>query len=200
MQRAANKIAVVIILLLMGILFNGCGTGDVLDENNQRYMTYVTFTDAEQDEILEVDILQDLDCDGDGNFTNIDGFEDMTDLLANITITVPEGSPGITMTGYKISFEPNRTVDSVGNVIMPPDMPTTYQGVYTLDIPSDSEASFWITCMEMDMKDYMASFLTPFDWYFRYTVTIRLDFVDEYDQGRDMTLKRTLYFGIYDNC
>lgn len=197
MQRAANKIAVAIILLLMGVLFNGCGTGDVLDENNQRYLTYVTFTDAEEDEVLDVDIWRNPDCDGDGNFTDP---EPITDLLANITITVPEDSPGITMTGYKVSFAPNRTVDSSGNVVAPPNMPTTYQGVYTIDIPSDSEASFWITCMEIDMKDYMSTFLTALDTYFRYTVTIRMDFVDEYGQGRDLTLKRTLYFGAYDNC
>jgi hypothetical protein len=197
MQRAANKIAVVIILLLIGIWFYGCGTGDILDENNQRYQTTVSFSDAEEDEILAIDIVYDQDCDGDGNLTDPETF---TDMYANILITSEEDAPGLTMTGYKVSFAGVREVDTVGNVIAPPDMPTTYQGDFSIDIPPNSEVSFWLTCMEIDMKIYMGTFLTAFDNIFRYTVTIRMDFVDEYGQGRDITVKRTLYFGWYNNC
>lgn len=201
MQRAANKIPVAIILLLMGILFYGCGTGDILDENNQRYLTDVSFSDAEEDDTLGVDV-NCLACD-----VNATTFETCTDLFADIRVEVPEGSPGLQMTGYKISFKPLRSYDLNNNAIIPPSV-ATYHGSYSVVIPTESEVEFRITCMEYEYKLYLGNTMPPCsvpgdpcdDFTYRYEVTIRMDFVDEYGQGRDLTVKRTLYFGRYDNC
>ena len=187
MHIAAKKFSVpFILLLLVGLWCFGCGTGDLLDENNQRYMTDVSFSDGDNDGTMTVDIV-------------IDGNETFTDLFADITIAVAEEVPGITMTGYKISFDPITSVDTSGNIIVPPDMPTPYTGTYDVDIPTNSSVEFRITCMEADMKLYMGSFITVADLEFRYEVTIRMDFLDEYDQPRDLTIRRTLYFGWYAN-
>jgi hypothetical protein len=197
MQRAANKIKIALVLLLVGLWCYGCGTGDILDENGHRYQTDVEFTDAEEDGVLSIDVYQNGDCNGDGNFTDPEPF---TDVLANIEVTAIEDAPGLTMTGYKVSFKPLTSTDITGSAYDPPDMPIVYTGTYDVDIPTNSSVSFWITCMEIDMKLYMGTQLPAAAVNARYEVTIRMDFVDEYGQPRDLTIRRTLYFGSYDNC
>lgn len=198
MRKAANIIGVLLTaFMLIGGMIYGCGPGDLLEEENLRYRTNVSFTDADEDDILTVDIDPIFDCNGDGNTTDP---EFMTDLFANITIEIEdEDTPALEMTGYKVSFKPLRSYDQSGNAVMPPAV-GTYLGEYDVIIPPASEVSFWITCMEYDMKLYIDTFLNPIDLIFRYEVTIKMDFVDEYDEGRDITVKRTLYFGAYNNC
>lgn len=198
MQKAENIGVLLTVLMLFGGLIFSCGPGDVLEENNLRYQTDVSFSDGGEDEILTIDIDRFYDCDEDGNF--VDPEDPLTDLIANITITVEgEDTPGLEMTGYKVTFQPLQSYDQAGNPITPPAM-GPYLGDYDVNIPSNSEVSFWITCMELDMKIYMGSYLNAMDWVFRYKVTIRMSFVDEYDEGRDITINRTLYFGAYNNC
>lgn len=197
MRKAANKLTIVLVLLLVGLWYYGCGSGDILDENNLRYRTDVFFSDADEDEILTVDVDIIGDCNGDGNFTDPEFF---TDLFANITISIDdETTPGIEMTGYKVSFRPLRSYDQSGNEITPPSV-GTYLGDYDVIIPPLSEVSFFITCMEADLKLYIGSFLNAADWIFRYEVTIKMDFIDDYKVARDITVTRTLYFGAYNNC
>ncbi|MGD9007750.1 MAG: hypothetical protein PVG41_07505, partial [Desulfobacteraceae bacterium] len=135
--------------------------------------------------------------DGDANTTDPEPF---TDLFANITIEIEDAdTPGLEMTGYEISFQPLRSYDQANNPITPPSV-GSYRGEYDVIIPSASEVSFYITCMEVDLKRYIGSFLNAIDWVFRYRVTIRMDFIDEYDEEREITVERTLYFGAYNNC
>jgi hypothetical protein len=203
MQKAANKLKIVLILFLVGLWCYSCGTGDFLDETNLRYQIDVEFADGGDEATLSADIHWNDDCNGDGNTTDP---EDFTDLIANIEITVDENAPGLTMTGYRVSFEPLTTVDTSGNIIQPPDMPTPYTGSYDVDIPSNSIVSFWITCMEIDMKLYMETFMPACtivgcpDYIYRYQITIRMDFIDEYLESRDFTIRRTIYFGRYNKC
>ncbi len=197
MQRAAIKVKTAIIILFMVLLFCGCGSEDVLDETNQRYKTDVSFSDAENEDILGVDVVYTNDCNGD---LVPDDPETWTDLYANITITIDSATtPGLDMESYEVSFRPLRSYDTNGNAITPPSV-GTYYGEYDVNIPTLFEVSFWITCMEMSLKDYIGSFITNLDWEFRYEVTIDMHFVDDYGENRDITVMRTLYFGWYDNC
>jgi hypothetical protein len=198
MQRTAIKVQAAIIILLMGLLFYGCGSEDLLDENNQRYKTDISFQDGGNEDVLAADAVYVGDCNGDGTF---DDPETFTDLYANITITIDDATtPGLEMTGYRVSFSPLRSYDALGNEISPPSV-GNYQGNYSVVIPTNSEVSFWITCMEMNLKRYIGTFLDPIsDWEFRYMVTIRMDFVDELDEPREITVNRTIYIGSYDNC
>jgi hypothetical protein len=198
MQKAANMMGVLLTaFMLSGALFYGCGTEDVLEENNLRYKTNVSFKDADEDDILTVDINPITDCDGDPDTVDP---EVLTDLFAYITITIEaENTPGIEMTGYEVSFRPLRSYDMAGNPITPPSV-GPYAGEYDVMIPSASEVTFAITCMEYDLKLYMDTFLSAIDYIFRYRVTIKMDFVDDYDEEREITVERTLYFGAYNNC
>lgn len=198
MQKAANMMGVLLTaFMLIGALIYGCGTDDLLEENNLRYQTHVSFSDGDENDVLTVDTEQIFDCDGDGNATDPETF---TDLFANIEITIEdEDTPGIEMTGYHVSFRPLRSYDGAGNAVTPPSV-GAYSGTYDVFIPSASEVSFFITCMEDDLKGYIDTFRNPIDIIFRYEVTIRMDFIDEYDEEREITVERTLYFGAYNNC
>ncbi len=197
MQRAVNKVLVAMIILLMALSLCGCGSEDLLEENNQRYKTHVIFSDAEEDDTLAADIIYVTDCNGDGT---PDDPETFTDLYAIITITIDETTtPGLEMTGYEISFRPLRSYDQAGNPVTPPSV-GTYWGNFDVNIESNSEETFWITCMEADQKLYIGTFLNALDWVFRYEVTINMHFVDDLDEARDITIVRTLYFGSYNNC
>lgn len=184
-------------LALIGFWLYGCGDGDLLDENNHRYQTYVTFADGDNDETLDVDVDYIPDCDG--NLSTIDP-EPFTSLFATILIEVPEGSPGITMDNYKISFQPLTSVDTAGNTFMPPVYSTAYYGTYDIDIPTNSIAEFTISCMESDGKAYLGTQMPPLAIEMRYEITIKMSFTDEYDIPRDLTIRRTLYFADVYRC
>jgi hypothetical protein len=202
MQQAANKIRVAMIVLLMGLLFYGCGSEDLLDENNQRYKADLSFADHGEEDILAADAIWTDDCNADGV---LDDAEEFTDLYAKITITIEDATtPGIEMTGYRIRFTALRSYDYYGNAVDPPAV-GSYAGAYSVVIPPLSETEFWITCMEIDLKRHIGSFLdltSPAfpDVGFRYRVTIDMDFVDEYDEPREITVTRTIWLGAYDNC
>jgi hypothetical protein len=198
MQQAANKIgATLLALALIGFWLYGCGDGDVLDENNQRYLTYVSFSDGGSDATLDVDVDYIPDCDG--NVSTIDP-EPFTSLFADIEIVVAEDSPGITMDNYKVSFEPLTSVDTVGNTFTPPPYSTVYHGSFDIDIPTNSTAEFTITCMEADGKAYLGTQMPALAGEMRYEITIKMSYTDEYDMPRDLTIRRTLYFTTVYRC
>jgi hypothetical protein len=198
MQKAVNMMGVLLTaLLLIGALIYGCGTEDVLEENNLRYQTNVSFSDADEEGTLAVDVFQDPDCDNDANTTDPEPF---TDLYAIISISIEdEDTPGLEMTGYDISFQPLRSYDAANNPITPPSV-GSYSGAYNVMIPPASEVTFSIPCMETDLKGYIGSFLSGIDGVFLYRIDIRMDFVDEYDEDRELSVDKTLNFGSYNNC
>jgi hypothetical protein len=204
MQKAANMMGVLLTaIMLIGALIAGCGTSDLLEQNNLRYKTNITFSDGEEDDVLTADAVWDLDCNNDGNATDPETF---TDLFANITITIDDANtPALEMTGYEVTFQPLQSYDTAEIAITPPSV-GSYQGAFDVIIPSESEVVFSITCMELDSKLYIGTFLypndptLPYDWVFRYRVTIKMDFIDEFDEEREITVVRTLYIGNYDNC
>lgn len=201
MQKAANNIQVVLIILLMSLLFYGCGTGDALDELDNRYRLLVSFSDAEEDGVHTVDV-DNQACDANGTT-----FETFTDLAADIGVTVAENAPGLTLTGYKITFTPILGYDRFNNPLFGPAV-----GPYLHDrtewIPTESSLEFRIQAMEADVKLFIETQLPACsvagdpctDLIFIYDVSIRLDFRDEYGEPRDITWDDTLYFGRYDNC
>jgi hypothetical protein len=200
MQKAANIMGVLLTaFMLAGALIYGCGTDDpFMEETNLRYWTDVTFSDHDEDDTIQVDVVRNGDCDEDGNAT--DPEDPLTDLLAIITIEIPDATtPGIEMTGYEISFQPLQSYDQGGNPVTPPSV-GSYQGAYDAIIPSESDVTFTITCMEYDLKDYIGGFLTNTDIVFRYRVRIKMDFIDDFNEEREITVERTLYFGAFNTC
>jgi hypothetical protein len=197
MQRTANKIQVAMIVLLMGLLFYGCGSEDLLDENNQRYRTDIAFSDAEEEDTLTADIVFNADCNGDGV---LDDGETFTDLFAKITIIIEDATtPGLEMNSYEISFRPLLNYDQAANPISPPSI-GNYYGEYDVHIPALSEVEFWITCMEIDLKIYLGNQITALNNIFRYDVNVTMHFTDDLGEDRDISVTRTIYFGPYDNC
>ena len=200
MQRAANKLSIALALLLVGLWCYGCGDGDIMEENLHRYQTDVEFQDAGNEAVLTIDLTRDLDCNDDGNNTDPEPF---TEVFANIEIVAAENVPGLRMTSYKVTFKPLTSTEFDGDLVIPPDMPQSFTGTYDVDIPTNSTVSFWITAMEFDFKVYMASQLLlqfPDLTDARYEIEIGMSFIDEYGEPRDITIRRTLYFGYYDNC
>ena len=83
------------LLLLAGLVTTlaGCGAdGDILEPNTQRYTAFVSsLQDAEEDDVITIDVYRDSDCDDNGT---ADDPEPWTDVLADITVSVDEKAPG----------------------------------------------------------------------------------------------------------
>ena len=167
MRKAAKLILPLTILTVVGIWLFGCGSSDLLDENNQRYGTRIYFTDGEQDEVMTIDVLRNecdgnitiisnggTDCDITDDVLKYDDLEDFTDVLANITITVDRDAPGLTLTGYTIDYFGEASADGTGAIVMPPDLSDLGdEGTYNISIPSGSSTTFTLTCMTVDTKE-----------------------------------------------
>ncbi len=197
MQRAA--LSILSLILFTGFTLLGCGSGgegDVLDENEQRYTADVSFSDADEDNILTIDVLQQM-CDTEP--------EIFTDVLATISLDISPGAPGLTLESYSIEFIPVASSDTNDQQVMPPDLADPEEGFYTFSVPSGGSSEFTITLMRIDTKDFylqqwlsdpaLANLVVA-----RYRIRIELHFVDEYGVDRDIELDRTVFLSNYDNC
>ena len=195
------------LLLLAGLVTTlaGCGAdGDILEPNTQRYTAFVSsLQDAEEDDVITIDVYRDSDCDDNGT---ADDPEPWTDVLADITVSVDEKAPGLTLTDYTIQYIPLRSPDTQGVYRTGPDLiDLTDHGSFTFSVPSGTEAEFTITCLSIDSKiDYRNHWLNDADLanlaVARYTIRITMYFVDEYSEERSITVERTVYLSNYDNC
>ncbi len=206
-MRPFNMKLLCCIGLLMGVamIILGCGSGgDLLDQPGYRYTAYMTLEDADEENVIEIDIYQIPDCNGDGV---TDDPEPFTDVLATINIDVDEDAPGITLKGYTIEYIPLLSPDSGGVYRLGPNLiDLTDHGSFNFHIPSNGTGSFPITCMSYDTKnDLLSHMLTDADLLnlevARYTIRITLHFEDDYLEDRDIVVDRTVDLSpYYDNC
>ncbi|MFA6010894.1 MAG: hypothetical protein WC799_12990 [Desulfobacteraceae bacterium] len=153
-----------IILSFLYFWINGCG-GDT----GGTYTAQVNFTDADE-EIMTLDLVQDV-C-GTYKAGEQPKYELFTDTLANITITVAEGMPGLTIRGYSISYIPLQSATGLGNMVAPPTTNAlTNQGNNNIHIPTNSSSTFTITCFSTDQKEELVSLL---GWTWREVAYIKL--------------------------
>ena len=196
MQKIAVKFMLVV-FLLGGFVFPGCGE----DNYNGDYTTLVSFSDAEQDDVMTLDMHQIADCNSDGVF---DDPETFTDVFANITVTVDENFPGLTVRGYTIEYYPELSGDDPATQVLPPALASlTDQGSYNIYLPSGSTSTFTITCFSYDQKeDYFTQVQAAYPTLIvsRYTIRIILLCRDDNGQNKNLEIRRTVYFGFYDNC
>lgn len=191
--------------LLIGLAVTmGCGSGsDLLDEPGDRYTAFMSLTDAQDDDVLNIDVFFNPDCDGNGVF---DDPEPFTDVIAYINIAVSANAPGITLRSYTIEYIPLLSPDSNGVYRLGPDLiDLTDHGSFTIHVSSNGEATFPITCMSMDTKNDLAfHMVTDADLanleVARYTIRITLHFEDDSLEDRDIIVDRTVDMSSYDNC
>jgi hypothetical protein len=199
MQKAVKRIgATLVALALAGFWLYGCGSDDLLDVNNQKYsITGTVFSDGENDG-LDVDVVRSTDCDD--NATTPGPNEPMWNLYATVSIEAQESAPGIRLDNYRISFAPATSIDLVGNTYLPAVYPLVYHGSLGVDIASGGKGDVFITCMELDGKLYLGGLIPPTAAVAMYTVTIKMNYTDEFDVSGDLSTSRTLNFYNVDNC
>ena len=166
MKLNASKLVCVISLLAAAFCV-GCGGsssgGDdgFLDEVGDRYrVNSVSFSDADEDDVLTIDIAR-QECDdnitvfGGGNF-GFDSLEPYTDVLATVSLDVDAEAAGVWLTGYTIEYIPRESAtgnpsDPLG---MPPELADLFdQGSNRIFFPQGSSSTFTITCLTIDTKE-----------------------------------------------
>lgn len=186
----------VVLLSVFCLCFYGCGgdTGGI-------YTTDVTFSDAGNDDVLSLDVTRDI-CTP-ATATAPADLEDFTDVYANITITVAEELPGITINSYSIEYLPLTSVDELSNPVTPPDLEPlidqTGSGSNNLHIDTNSSHTFSIECFSTSQKDEFSS-LRGATYTARYTIRIVLHCTDDSGYDRNLEIRRTVYLDDYDNC
>lgn len=196
----------VIILSVISLCFFGCG-GDT----GGLYTAGVTFSDGPNDEALGFDLYMDICTPAVG--ATPPKYEEFTDVVANITLAVEEGMPGITVNNYSINYIGQSSVNSFGNLIQPPDLDSltgqTGNGNNNLHVDTSSSMTFSIECFSTTQKqefidlagiDYTAVPVDPDEYTARYTIRIVLHCTDDSGYDRDIEIRRTVYFDNYRNC
>lgn len=169
----------------------------------------MTFSDGSSEDSLAIDIYQDI-CTA-ATATSDAVMEDYTPTLANITVLVEDGMPGLTLNSYSIAYDPELSPDGSGASVMPPTLQNlTDVGSNNIHCPTGSSTEFSITCVSFDTKEEYASQDLVWDavnsvWVWdiasaRYTIRITLHFKDDSGASRDIVVKRTVYFYNVDNC
>lgn len=143
----------VIILSVLCVSLYGCG-GDT----GGFYTTQVSFTDGKENSVA-IDVIADT-C---GTYKDGEKPKDekFYDVYANITVTVAEGMPGLTIRGYSTSYIPLMSPTGVvtgnpasGGMKMPPALqPLTDQGANNIHIASNSSSTFTVLCFSSDQKE-----------------------------------------------
>ena len=198
MRKALEITTISVVLFVTGLWLFGCGSGDILDENNQRYRASMSLQDGGNDDYLTIDIYQNPDCDGEANTTDPEFY---TDVLADITVSVDSGAPGITLNHYRIEYIPLLSSDGLGNAILPPELVEPEDGAYIVSVTSGGTGTFTITLLSVDVKEEF------YNWWItstvdvaRYEMRVTLYFTDEYLEDREIEVTRTVFLGNYDNC
>lgn len=185
-----NVIRTLLFLTMFCFWFSGCGD----DEPLGLYTTDVTFTDNGA-ATLTIDTFFTNPCPGTTDP------EPYTPVLANITLKVAAGLPGLTIQGYTLAYVPLPSEDGTHTLVMPPtlDSPLT-GGTDSITVPSGSSTTFSITCFSIGQKDEYRALTTLGGSEARYIFQITLHCIDEFYDERDIVIQRTVYLGAYDNC
>ena len=195
MQTIDRKI--IFTLFVIGCLWlSGCGS----DHYGGDYTTDVVFDDSAGagDETMTLDMWQNPDCDGDATTTDP---EEFYDAVAIISVSVADFAPGLTINGYTIEYLPELSADGTGAMVMPPTLNSlTDQGSYNIYLASNSENTFTITCFSIMQKWEFDTLNTAGLGVARYTIRIILMCTDDNGEGHNLEVRRTVYFGYYDNC
>ena len=186
----------VLFLSFICMCFCSCGgdTGGI-------YTTSVSFSDGTEDDVIGFDAIQDI-CKAATPTTPAD-YETFTDVVANITLTVGEGMPGVTINSYSLEYDPLTSVAADNSTATPPSFPSltgeTGNGSNNIHVDSDSSAEFSITCFSTSQKTAFVN-NWPGTYTARYTVRIVLHCTDDSGYDRDIEIRRTVYISNYDNC
>jgi hypothetical protein len=160
-----------ILLLVFCLWLSGCG-GDT----GGFYTAEVSFTDGE-DNTLTIDVIKDI-C-GTYKQTESPKEEDFYDVFANITVSVAENMPGLTVRGYSTSYIPLMSATGVvtgipasGGLMMPPALqPLNQQGANNIHIDSNSASTFTILCFSKDQKQEYSNIIGWTSSEIQYTTT-----------------------------
>jgi hypothetical protein len=210
----------------------GCGD----DDHGGEYIAQVSFQDADEDDMMTIDIARGVCDTQDLNMIDSDDLEDYTDVFADITLSVAAWGQGITITGYTLEYIPLISEDGNHNLVTPPALNNLVdRGANNLYIAPGESATFTITCLSSDQKEeyrnligwtfYQVDFDSddPADGiddssnYFwaidatvnpalsdlevaRYTIRIILHCRQDSGESEGIEIRRTVYFGNYNNC
>ncbi len=197
MRRAAKIIITLTLLTGAGILLYGCGSSDLLDENEQRYQVSMELKDHDE---ITMDIDTDFITDCDGDLTTADP-EPYTNVFAEVTLAVSsESTAGITLESYRIEYIPLLTPDGLGGTVLPPELAEPEDGHFSIPILPGNSSTFTITWLNFNTKaEY-----NPWHWatgvYARYNMRLTLYFKDEFGQDREITVEKTVFMGSYYLC
>lgn len=187
----------IMLLSVICLCLYGCG-GDTRGV----YTTDVSFLDADNDDVLGFDVFMDI-CTA-ATATEPAEMETYTDVIANITLSVGDGMPGITVNSYSVNYIPLTSVDSGSNPVTPPSLePLTdnaASGSYNTHIETNSTESFPIECFTVSQKAEYRNLMGAATYTSRYTVRIVLHCTDDSGYDRDIEIRRTILLANYDNC
>lgn len=163
MQTIDRKI-IFTLFVICCLCLSGCGS----DNYGGDYTAEIEFNDADDDGAMAIDIFQHM-CDGT-TFGNIAEYEVIYDAFANITLSVSEFSPGITVNGYTIEYIPLYSEDGTHNLVLPPTLNslTNDYGSNSLYIPPNSSYTFTTTCLSIDQKQEYANLIGWTEVYYPY--------------------------------
>ncbi|MEJ2661745.1 MAG: hypothetical protein P8Z73_13620 [Desulfobacteraceae bacterium] len=190
-------------LLILAMVINGCGSGsDLLDEVGGRTVVELSLTDGGDDGVHELDIVQTLDCNGDGT---LDDPEDFFEVTGTISVAVAKDAPGVTMLSYVVNYYPIPGVDTVGVVQVPPDIPSKQAQFNSFDVASGGSNSDSIIVMTIDQKLAVANDIATVAAYsnvvtFLYNIEVVVTFQDYEGNTKNESLFVDVNLGNYDNC
>ena len=194
-------------LVAFSIGISGCGDSDfILEEQGQRYLRDISFSDAEQDNIFTIDTVQDA-CAIDETTGEVTELGNLDRYLCNrFNHNFPKVRPGFRWKGYSINYIAIGSANSDSIVESPPDLVDIPDGYETWEIPSGSSSSLTIPILTVDTKDEFAidmgwldannygnwpGFpLAPTDLQVaRYLIRLTLHFVDENGVDREISFR-----------
>lgn len=149
MQRIFFSLTIALVSVFCLVLF-GCGG----DDHGGEYITQVSFQDADESDVMTIDIARGV-CDvQDLGFIDADDLETYTDMFADITLAVADWAQGITLTGYSIEYIPLVSEDGTNTLVTPPTLNNLYaQGAYNVYIAPGETYTFTTTCFSVDQKE-----------------------------------------------
>lgn len=196
MRRAAKIILIITLLAGIGMLY-GCGSSDLLDENEQRYQVSMALNDHDET-TLDIDTDFITDCDGDLTTTDPEPY---TNVFAEVTLSVSNDSTGgITLESYRIEYIPLETPDGLGGTVLPPDLAEPEDGHFSIPILPGGSSTFTITWLNFNTKAEYNAWHLATGVYGRYNMRLTLYFKDEFGEDREITVEETVFMGAYYLC
>ena len=188
--------------LILMLIISGCGSGnDLLDEVGGRTTYDLTLGDGGDDDVLQVDISQITDCNGDG--ATDDPEDPLTPVLGEITVSVASDAPGLTLLSYVVNFIRIPTVDMNNTAQTPVQLASNSGQFNSFDIDSGtvgtSDAFLIMTVNQKAVVyDYLAA--TPTLISALYTIEVVLTFQNYEGETITKSVYRDVEMGHIDRC